>query len=392
MSHDQFTFFTNSRVVFGAGSASCLTEWFSEGREGEAVIITGRSLADSDFLNSRTDELKKAGIPYRHFTIHGEPDIDTVDRITVELKGAAVSRIAAAGGGSVIDTGKAVSAMILEDGSVADFLEGVGTKKPSGRKVPFLAAPTTAGTGAEATKNAVICRRGPDGFKKSLRHDAFVPDIAVIDPRLSAGCPPDVTAASGMDAFSQLVEAFLSLDSSPLTDALALSGIERFFDSFLTVCQDEPDNISLRGDLAYGAWLSGAVLANAGLGTVHGLAGPMGGFFDIPHGTACANLLPGVLKITAYRLMEEEKTSPALIKMARLGRLAAGREDLGDEEAVDFLLYLADEWLEILRIPRLGAFGITEEDLPRIADSGGNKKNPLPLTKDEMLQVMAFRI
>jgi alcohol dehydrogenase class IV len=118
----------------------------------------------------------------------------------------------------------------------------------------------------------------------------------------------------------------------------------------------------------------------------------MGGFFEIPHGTACANLLPGVLKITAYRLMEEETTSPALIKMARLGRLAAGRDDLGDEEAVDFLLYLADEWLDILRIPRLGAFGITEEDLGRIAESGSNKKNPLPLTADEMIQVMGFRI
>ena len=182
-----------------------------------------------------------------------------------------------------MDAGKSISAMLTKTESIKEYLEGIGTKKHDGKKMPFVAVPTTSGTGSEATKNAVISEIGGRGFKKSLRHDNFVPDSVVIDPRLMISCPQNVTAASGMDVFSQLIEGYLSTNSSPMTDALALSGL-RYIKEGLLKSYETGDDIDARGKVAYASYLSGVVLANAGLGTVHGFASPIGGYFDIPHG------------------------------------------------------------------------------------------------------------
>ena len=180
-----------------------------------------------------------------------------------------------------MDAGKAISAMLTQEGSVKDYLEGVGHKHPSGNKVPFFAVPTTSGTGSEATKNAVLSEIGPNGYKKSLRHDHFVPDLAIVDPDLTLSCPPGLTAYSGMDAFTQLLEAYVSTKAHPFTDALCEKALELLSGSLLQAYQDG-ENIEAREAMSYAAWTSGIVLAQVGLGVVHGFASAVGGMFDNP--------------------------------------------------------------------------------------------------------------
>ena len=276
--------------------------------------------------------------------------------------------------------------MLMEQQPIFDFLEGVGTSKPSGIKVPFIAVPTTAGTGSEATSNAVLSEVGSKGFKKSLRHDNYVPDMAVIDPVLTRSCPPSLTGACGMDTFSQLVEAYLSTNSSPFTDNLALDGIRAVSRSLLTACRNGSD-LSARADMSYGSYLSGIVLANAGLGTVHGMASALGGFFPIPHGLICASLMAPVNRLTLTRLREKDVNHPALAKYSRLGEMISG-EPLSATDAQDRFIGYLDELTAGLGIGDLGGFGITHEDFSRIIAESGNKYNPVQLGETDFATIL----
>jgi alcohol dehydrogenase class IV len=287
---------------------------------------------------------------------------------------------------------------------VKEFLEGVGSIKPPGIKLPYIAVPTTSGTGSEATKNAVITKRGRDGFKKSLRHDNYVPEMAIIDPEFMLSCPKSVTAASGMDTLSQLIESYISTGATPLTEALALEGLKLVSQSLPAICNESSRDVELRGKMALASYISGITLANAGLGTVHGIAGPMGGMFDIPHGVACANLLPGVLGTTIERMKAEMPENPLLVKLGRLGFLfGRGREVSleavetlkGKYEVFKGLRLLEEtlsEWLEVLEIPPLSSFGISRDDVDTIAEKSGNKNNPVPLSKREIAQIVEKRL
>jgi alcohol dehydrogenase class IV len=284
--------------------------------------------------------------------------------------------------------------------SVEDFLEGVGGRRPSGAKLPFIAVPTTSGTGSEATKNAVLSRVGEGGYKRSIRHDNFVPDVAIVDPELTLSCPADVSAACGMDALTQLLESYVSMKSNWMTDALAMSGLKEIGGSLVPACTTSPNDIEVRGSMAYAALLSGITLANAGLGVVHGFASTIGGRFEVPHGVVCANVMGPVMRMTAEALRDgarggDEKSAGFLRKFALIGAIFDGGECVEDTDIdryADSLIEKILEWTEILKIPRLGAFGMTEGNIDGIVSKTDNKNNPVNLSRDEMAQIIRERL
>ncbi len=267
------------------------------------LLVTGsQSLEKSGKLNDIVTMLSDEGIHIERVAVSGEPSPELVDDVVKRFTGKDIDVVVSIGGGSVIDAGKAISAMIPVGNGVTDYLEVIGTKQHSGVKVPFIAVPTAAGTGSEATKNAVLSKTGKNGFKRSLRHDNFVPTVAIIDPELMVGCPGNVTAASGLDALTQLIESYVSTQANPFTDALAASGIAKIGQSLLPLCVQNEDTVFHRANMAYGAYISGITLAHAGLGVVHGLASPLGALFAIPHGVACGTLLAVCTKATIKKL------------------------------------------------------------------------------------------
>jgi alcohol dehydrogenase class IV len=351
-----------------------------------AFLVTGSGAIErSGHLSRILDGLNGFGTRVLQCRIAGEPSPDAVDQAVAGLRGKAVDVVLAVGGGSVLDAGKAIAAMLKEDGSVVDFLEGVGKRTPSGESVPVVAVPTTSGTGSEATKNAVLSRVGSGGFKKSLRHDNYVPRLAILDPILCVSAPPPVTAACGMDALTQLIESYVSTRSSPLTDAMALDGMRQLIPALPDACGKGAFDPGCRGAVAYGAFLSGVTLANAGLGVVHGVAGPMGGILSVPHGVACANLLPFAVRATVDNLaaMKTESSMAAIEKFARIGNLFGAMY----ENRLDCCRHLVDglyRWLDQLAIPRLGQFGLTDGHVDLLVQAASNKNNPLPLSAGQI--------
>jgi alcohol dehydrogenase len=259
-----------------------------------------------------------------------------------------------------------------------------------------VAVPTTAGTGSEATKNAVLSVRGADGFKKSFRDNRLVAQVAIVDPELLASCPPALVAANGMDAFTQLLESWVSLRASPFTDALASSGMAAFRDGFWAAWQgDGPDATDGRAKLAYASLCSGITLAQAGLGSVHGLASPLGAFFPIPHGVVCGTLVAAATRLNIRVLRERDPDGIALQKYAEAGVLLTNRMFRSETEAQDGLVTLLEEWTERLALPRLSAYGMTAADLPRVVANcrgGSMQTNPIVLTDDEVAELARARL
>lgn len=362
-------------IVFGAGRFRELPGLIN--RFGKTVLlVTGAvSFAASGRRDALHRLLREGAIDFSEETVSGEPTPELVDGIVSRHRVPCPAVVLAIGGGSVIDAGKAVSAMLTVEESVVRYLEGVGDREHPGTKIPCIAVPTTAGTGSEATKNAVLSRSGPAGFKKSLRHDNFVPDIALVDPELTAGTPAEVSAACGMDAFTQLLESFVSTKATPPTDALAASGMAAMAPNMTAACLE--DAAEARAALAYGALLSGITLANAGLGVVHGLAGAVGGLFPVPHGIACGTLLAEATARTIALLRAAgPEGKPGLEKYAAAGRFFSGRDAGNTAGLCDLLVEKLFAWNEVLAMPRLGEYGITEQDVPAIVAVADNKNNP----------------
>lgn len=388
-----FTFFANSRVCFGPGQLKRLPELILTYGTRVLIITGAGSFSQTSRCTALFDALERKNIAAHRAVIQGEPTPAMIDGIINNFKHTQIDVIAAIGGGSVMDGGKAVSAMMTKKEPVIEFLEGVGNKTHDGEKIAFIAVPTTSGTGSEATKNAVIRQVGKNGFKKSLRHDRFIPDIALVDPELTLTCPAPITAACGMDALTQLLESFVSTQANALTDSLVSGALTVLGDSLIGASCSQPDHIELRTRISYASYISGLTLANAGLGTVHGFASVLGGLFDIPHGVVCGTLLAETSRQNIESLIQTDPEGTALRKYAAAANLLDPEiSPHPPVEGARALVSLLDQWSDLLDIQRLGEFGVTQNDIPSIVQSTGQKNNPVELTQDQLSQIIQARL
>ncbi|MCB1758384.1 MAG: iron-containing alcohol dehydrogenase [Gammaproteobacteria bacterium] len=386
------------RIRFGSGRLESLPELISD-FGGSALLVTGAQfLQRSGHWDRISAALTRHSIRWHRVQVSREPSPEMIDEAVAAFHGRGIDVVVGIGGGSVLDAAKAIAGLLPFGNSVMDHLEGVGRGIAyRGPSTPLIAVPTTAGTGSETTKNAVLSRPGKSGFKKSFRDDALVAHTALIDPSLLRDTPRELMAAQGMDAFTQLLESYLSRAATPLTDALAWSGIEAFSDAFMTTVEAEPvaREEGALARLAYASMISGITLANAGLGSVHALAGPLGGLFPIPHGVACGTLLAEATAINLQLLRQQDPQGVALWKYARVARLLA--KTPGDAEAhlPDLLAATLRAWIERLAIPRLGQFGILEADLPALVagSRGANlERNPASMSDRDVTELLRRRL
>ena len=392
----RFTLTRVPRIEFGAGTIDKLPGIASAyGRR--ALLVTGAaSLQRSSRWETLRQGLQQAGISWEHTTVSGEPSPGLVDAAVTQFHETEPDVVIAIGGGSVLDAGKAIAGLLRVGDSVMDYLEGVGPEKPyTGPAVPFIAVPTTAGTGSEATKNAVLSLQGGQGFKKSFRDEQLVPEYAIVDPDLLSGCLPGQIAANGMDALTQLMESYVSTRASRMTDALALDGIRAARDSLLPLYETPAAGSEARAGMAYAALLSGITLAQTGLGSVHGLASPLGAFFPIPHGVVCGTLVAAATRVNIQALREREPANPALEKYTRLAGLLCGTRFSDPGKAHCALVQLLEDWIRQMNIPPLGRFGVKKSDFTRIVSgSRGSsmKTNPVVLTDGEIATILEQRL
>ncbi len=388
-----FNFFANPHLHFGPGHINRLPELITFHGNTLLLITGARSLQKSDHWPRVMNALKKKSIRVYQAIVETEPSPSMIDEIVVKYRDQNIDVIAAIGGGSVMDAGKAVSAMMEKKESIIEYLEGVGNRSHDGKKIPFIAVPTTSGTGSEATKNAVISQLGKNGFKKSLRHDNFVPDIAIVDPELTLDCPPDITAACGMDALTQLLESLVSTNSSPMTDSLALGALEILGDALITATTKHPHDMGTRTKISYASYISGLTLANAGLGVVHGFASVIGSVFNIPHGVICGTLLSEVTRHNIESLISLDPNGPAIKKYARASRLLSPSPvSKNHEESSRHLIKILAQWTDQLKMPGLGSYGVTLEDIDTIIGSTGQKNNPIRLSAKQLSKILQDRL
>jgi alcohol dehydrogenase class IV len=380
----RFEFATAGRILFGPGTLTQLPSAMS-GFGKRVLVVTGSRPERADRLCAL---LTASAHQVVRFSAPREPDLALVEAGIACARAEGCEAVVAFGGGSVIDTGKAVAGLVPNEGAVLDYLEVVGLGHPLGRPgLPFVAIPTTAGTGAEVTRNAVIGVPA-QCVKVSLRSPYLLPRLAVVDPELALDLPPEVTAASGLDALTQLIEPFVSARANPLTDALCREAIPRAARALPRAFENGNDRAA-REEMAWASLAGGLALANAGLGVVHGFAGPLGGLLNAPHGALCAALLPHGVRANLAALRSRAPGHPALARYEEVARLLTGRpQALADEGA---------SWLEALvhslGVPRLKALGLTEGAMAGVVErarqASSMKANPIELSADELANVLS---
>ncbi len=379
----RFEFVTTTRILFGQGSikeAAPLAASFGR----RALIVTGSTPEHAATLN---EELKSYDVAAVTFSVSGEPAIDTVQSGMQIARENDCDVIIGLGGGSAIDTGKAIAALLTNPGGPMDYLEVIGRGQPLRQApLPYIAIPTTAGTGSEVTRNAVLASH-EHHVKVSLRSPLMLPRIAIVDPELTYSLPPAITASTGLDALTQLIEPYTCNSPNPVTDAICREGIPRAARSLKRAYQNGND-VEAREDMSLAALFGGLALANAKLGAVHGFAGPLGGLFPAPHGMICARLLPFVVEANVRALQTREPNSPVLRRYDEVAQLLAGRSSAGASDAIGWLHQLCVD----LDVAPLSRFGFTPNDIPMVVaqaqKASSMKGNPIALTVEELSDIL----
>jgi alcohol dehydrogenase class IV len=379
----RFEFATATRIIFGAGALGQigpLARQFGS----RALVVTGRDPRRAEPLLAA---LRQHSVQPVAFAVTGEPGIETVEGGVALARQEGCQLVISLGGGSAIDAGKAVAAMLANEGELLDYLEVIGRGKALGRpSAPFVAIPTTAGTGSEVTRNAVLASPR-HRVKVSLRGLGMLPKLALVDPELTHTLAPAATASTGLDALTQLIEPYVCSRANPITDALCVEGLRRAAGS-LRAAFENGRNAAAREEMALASLFGGLALANAGLGAVHGFAGPIGGLFTAPHGAVCAALLPQVMDANIRALRQRQPASPSLHRYDEIARLLTHTATAAADEGVEWVRRLVAE----LRIPSLAAYGLTAQQIPGLADKAAQassmKANPIPLTADELTAIL----
>lgn len=384
------------RIFFGNGTRKQLPTLASSYGKRLLLITGARHFQSSPHWEEIKDGLKAAGVTWELLVIDREPSPSLVDDAVRHYRLDSFDCVIGLGGGSALDAAKAIAGLLKPGNSVMDHLEGVGPELPyTGPATPFIAVPTTAGTGSEATRNAVLSVQGTDGFKKSFRDEKLVAEIAVIDPDLLSTCPPHIIAANGMDAFTQLLESYVSIKANRFSDALSWSGMKAVRNFLLEWHRNGPEAQEAQAGMAYAALMSGITLAQVGLGSVHGLASPLGAFFPIPHGVVCGTLVAEATAVNIRALRSRGESQEALRKYAQAGRMLAHDAHLSEDDALKRLVEILHEWTVQMQLPRLSTLGVTAADIPRIvANSRGSsmKTNPIVLKDEDIWEILAKRI
>ncbi len=383
----RFEFATAGRIIFGPGAAK---ETASAAKElgKRALVVTGRSGVRAASL---LGDLDTAGVACSTFEVGGEPTIDLVRRGTSQARAEQCDLVIAIGGGSVIDAAKTIACLLTNGGDPLDYIEVIGAGRPlSLPAVPIIAVPTTAGTGSEVTRNAVIT--SPEHkLKASLRSAGMLPRVTVVDPDLTLDMPPKLTASTGLDALTQLIEPYVSLRANPMTDAISMEGIRRIRTALPRAFRNGQDR-EARSGMSIASLFGGLALANAGLGAVHGFASPVGGMFDAPHGAVCAAMLPHVIRVNVRALRSRMPESDGLRRYESVARLLTDKPDASPEDGAAWIAGLCTD----LEVPPLRAYGVRDEDIPGLVAKGAKansmKANPILLTEEELKEILALAL
>lgn len=378
-----FQFATAERIIFGCDQSVEIPS-MAQSLGTRIFVLTGKSqLAASPILET----LRGKKLIISDYPLSGEPTTESVIGAAQAAKDFNAEVVISIGGGSVVDTGKAVSALLTNRGELTRYLEVIGEGRSiENPPVAHIAVPTTSGTGAEVTKNSVI-KSEQHHVKVSMRSPMMLPKIAVVDPMLTLTVPPDVTAATGLDALTQLIESFVSHKANPLTDGLCKEGISRAARALSKAYRNGSD-IGAREDMSIASLFGGLALANAKLGAVHGFAGPLGGMIPAPHGVICARILPHAMKENIKALKSREPESPSLARFDQVGKMLTDDPSADASDSVQWLSNLCKS----LHMPHLADFGFTQQQIPELVEKAQNtssmKGNPILLTEDELSAIV----
>lgn len=379
----KFEFATAAQIVFGAGRLQEIGDIVADFGT-RAFVITGST---PERAAQVLKILQEKRIEYVTFAITGEPTIEVVQQGVQQAREHLCDVVIGFGGGSVMDTGKAVAGLLTNGGEPLDYLEVIGKgHKITTAAAPYIAIPTTAGPGTEVTRNAVI-KSAQHQVKVSMRSPFLLPRVALIDPELTYTLPPGVTASTGLDAFTQVVEPYVSNKANPLTDALCREGMQRAARS-LRRAYEHGEDPAAREDMSVVSLFGGLALANAQLGAVHGFAGPLGGMFSAPHGAICARVLPYVIEVNVRALQARQPGSRALQRYDEIARMLTGNSGSTAGDAVEWVRELCDA----LQVPALTQYGMTAADIPVVVEKSAKassmKGNPLALTTEELTEIL----